>query len=127
MSEHIDSNTAQKLATRAFNASSRVAFGQAKKVRFKGKNQLDSLEGKTNKTGIRWVSETLLWGDLRIELYLTTYDPVITYGLKSRVKYVRLVRRRINGKTFYYAQLVCEGKPFQKPKSGEPRRGIIAF
>ncbi len=27
LSEHIDANTAQKLATRAFNASSRVAFG----------------------------------------------------------------------------------------------------
>ncbi|MFB2934356.1 zinc ribbon domain-containing protein [Aerosakkonemataceae cyanobacterium BLCC-F154] len=115
--KHIDSNTAQKLATRAFNASIKVAFGQAKKVRFKGKNQLDSLEGKTNKTGIRWVNETLVWGNLQLKPYLTTYDPVITHGLKSRVKYVRLVRRRINGKTFYYAQLVCEGKPFQKPKN----------
>ena len=48
---HIDSNTAQKLANRGFNASQRVAFGIAKKVRFKGKNQLDSLEGKANTTG----------------------------------------------------------------------------
>lgn len=115
--KHIDSNTAQKLATRAFSASEKVAFGQAKKVRFKGKNQLDSLEGKTNKTGIRWVNETLVWGNLQLKPYLTTYDPVITHGLKSRVKYVRLVRRRINGRTFYYAQLVCEGKPFHKPKN----------
>ncbi|MFZ1029706.1 MAG: transposase [Limnoraphis robusta] len=115
--EHIDSNTAQKLATRAFNASFRVAFGQAKKVRFKGKNQLDSVEGKTNKTGIRWINETLVWGDLQLKPYLTTYDPVMIHGLNSRVKYVRLVRRRIGGKTFYYAQLVCEGKPFPKPKN----------
>jgi len=117
LSEHIDSNTAQKLATRAFNASAKVAFGQAKKVRFKGKNQLDSLEGKTNKTGIRWVNDTLVWGNLQLKPYLTTYDPVITHGLKSRVKYVRLVRRRINSKALYYAQLICEGKPFQKPKN----------
>ena len=117
LSDHIDANTAQKLATRAFNASIRVAFGKAKKVRFKGKNQLDSLEGKTNKTGIRWVKETLVWGNIQLKPYLTTYDPVITHGLNSRVKYVRLVRRRINGKVFYYAQLVAEGKPFQKPKN----------
>ncbi|MCL1470692.1 zinc ribbon domain-containing protein [Argonema antarcticum] len=117
MGEQIDSNTAQKIATRAFNASCRVAFCQAKKVRFKGKNQLDSLEGKTNKTGIRWVNKTLVWGNLQLKPYLTTYDSVISYGLSCRVKYVRLVRRRINSKTFYYAQLVCEGKPFQKPKN----------
>lgn len=117
--EHIDSNTAQKLATRAFNASCRVAFGQAKKVRFKGKNQLDSLEGKTNKTGIRWVNENLVWGGIKLKPYLTTYDPVMIHGLNNRVKYVRLIRRRIGnkGKTFYYAQLVCEGKPFLKPKN----------
>ncbi len=33
---HIDANTAQKIATRAFSAVQRVAFGQAKRVRFKG-------------------------------------------------------------------------------------------
>lgn len=115
--KHIDSTTAQKLATRAFKATQKVALGQAKKVRFKGKNQLDSLEGKSNKTGIRWVKETLVWGNLQLKPYLTTYDPVITHGLNSLIKYVRLLRRRLNGKVFYYAQLVCEGKPFQKPKN----------
>ncbi|MFB2935083.1 zinc ribbon domain-containing protein [Aerosakkonemataceae cyanobacterium BLCC-F154] len=115
--EHLDSTTAQKLATRAFKASQKVALGQGKKVRFKGKNQLKSLEGKTNKSGIRWVKETLIWGELKLKPYLTTYDPVITHGLNSPIKYVRLLRRRLNGKVFYYAQLVCEGKPFRKPKN----------
>jgi len=27
------------------------------------------------------------------------------------------LRRRFYGKVFYYAQLVCEGKPFRKPKN----------
>ena len=53
IAQHIDANTAQKLATRAFQAVERVNLGKAKKVRFKSKNQLDSLEGKTNTTGIR--------------------------------------------------------------------------
>jgi transposase len=114
---HIDSNTAQKLATRAFNASQKVAFGIAKKVRFKGKNQLDSLEGKVNTTGIRWHTEQLVWGKLKLQPYLKNNDPVILHGLASRIKYVRLVRRRFNNKTRYYAQLVCEGKPFTKPKN----------
>ena len=36
---HLDSFTAQKLATRAFDAQRRVALGKARRVRFKGKNQ----------------------------------------------------------------------------------------
>ena len=115
--EHIDSNTAQKLATRAFNASQKVAFGLAKKVRFKGKNQLDSLEGKANTTGIRWLNQALVWGKLKLQPYLKGNDPVILHGLSSRIKYVRLVRRRLNKKTRYYAQLICEGQPFVKPKN----------
>jgi putative transposase len=34
--------------------------------------------------------------------------------LAARVKYVRLVRRRIGERTRYAAQLICEGKPYQK-------------
>jgi transposase len=30
---------------------------------------------------------------------------------------VRLVRRRLNNQTRYYAQLICEGQPFIKPKN----------
>jgi len=43
----IDSTTAQKIATRAFSAVQRVAFGKAFRIRFKGKNQFKSVEGKT--------------------------------------------------------------------------------
>jgi DNA-nicking Smr family endonuclease len=41
--DHIDSNTAQKLATRAYKAVEKVLFGKAKKARFKGNNQMDSV------------------------------------------------------------------------------------
>ncbi len=49
IAEHIDSNTAQKLATRAYQAANRVCLGQANNVRFKSqKRGLDSVEGKSN-------------------------------------------------------------------------------
>jgi len=115
--EHIDSNTAQTLATRAFKASQRLLFGRAKRVRFKGKNQMDSLEGKTNKQGIRWAKGSFVWGDLKLSPLLKSNDPVILHGLNSRIKYVRLVRRKYNGKNRFYAQLVNEGKPLQKPSN----------
>jgi transposase len=117
LGDHIDSNTAQKLATRAYKAVEKVLFGQAKKVRFKGKNQMDSVEGKSNKSGIKWKGEAVEWGGLQLAALMTTLDPVILHGLNSKVKYVRLVRRKINGRHRFYAQLVCQGKPFVKPKN----------
>lgn len=117
LSDHIDSNTAQKVATRAYKASEKALFGKAKKVRFKGKNQMDSVEGKSNKSGIKWKGEALVWGGLQLAARITSNDPVILHGLNSKVKYVRLVRRKINGRNRFYAQLVCQGKPFIKLKN----------
>jgi transposase len=114
---HIDSNTAQKLATRAYKAVEKVLFGQAKKVRFKGKNQMDSVEGKSNKSGIKWKGEAVEWAGIELKALMASNAPVILHGLNSKVKYVRLVRRKISGNNRFYAQLVCEGKPFIKPKN----------
>ncbi len=113
--DHLDANTVQKLATRAYQASEKVMFGRAKKVRFKGKNQLDSLEGKTNKSGIRWKDGKVVWLGLELEPIIEGYDPVIQHGLATQVKYVRLVRRKRNGKNLFCVQLINEGTPFQKP------------
>jgi putative transposase len=117
ISEHIDSNTAQKLATRAYKAVEKVLFGQAKSVRFKGKNQMDSVEGKSNKSGIRWKGEAVEWGGLQLKALISRNDPVILHGLNSKVKYVRLVRRKVSGLNRFYVQLISEGKPFIKPKN----------
>jgi hypothetical protein len=50
--EHIGIHIAQKIATRAFKAVQKKAFWKANNVRFKGKNQFDTLEGKNNDTGL---------------------------------------------------------------------------
>jgi putative transposase len=111
---HLDANTIQKIATRAFKALERLMFGKAKKVRFKLYGQFASLEGKTNKQGIRWTGNGVEWSGLKLQGIINN-DPVILHGLNSKVKYVRLVRRILNQKTYWFAQLVCEGMPYQKP------------
>jgi transposase len=115
--EHIDAHTGQKIATRAFNAAEKVLLGKTRRVRFKGKNQLDSVEGKSNAAGIRWKGDRVEWSGLKLAALLTTNDPVILHGLNSKVKYVRLVRRKVGNHNRFYAQLVCQGKPFVKPKN----------
>jgi transposase len=126
LGQHLDINTTQKVATRAFQAVRQYAVGRRGKPRFKGLNHLDSVEGKTNGSGIRWREGVVKWLGLRLRAVVDWSDPVIVHGLQSRVKYVRLVRRRLNGKVRYWAQLVCEGKPYQKPEHtvGAGRVGI---
>jgi putative transposase len=124
--EHLDINSIQKLATRAFKAVQQYGFGKRGRPRFKGRNQMDSVEGKTNKQGIRWREERVEWLDLKLEAVVDQNDPVIAHGLAARVKYVRIVRRKIKGRNRFYVQLVCEGRPYQKPKNylGEGDAGL---
>jgi hypothetical protein len=117
IAQNLDSNTQQTIATRAFKASEKVLFGRAKKVRYKVPNRFKSVEGKTNKQGIRWKDNQLVWGDLKIKPIIDWDNPVILHGLTSKVKYVRILWREINGKRRWYVQLINEGVPYQKEKN----------
>ncbi len=116
LGEHLDSLTIQKLATRAYGAANRLLLVQAKRVRFKGKHQLDSVEGKTNTSGIRWCGDRVEWKGVVLPALLHPADPVEAHGLACPVKYVRLVRRKLGQRHRFYAQLVCEGLPYRKPQ-----------
>ncbi|NJM72068.1 MAG: transposase [Scytonema sp. RU_4_4] len=117
IAEKVDSTAQQKLATRAFKASERVMLGMASSVRYKVPSRFRSMEGKSNKTGIRWKDDYLVWGKLVLQPILDLDNPVIRHGLESPVKYVRLLWRILNGKRRWYAQLVNEGLPCQKPQN----------
>ena len=123
--EHVDAVIGQTLTKRAFQAVNRMALGQAKKVRFKGRrglHQIGGLEGKSNHAGLRWRDGALHWGSLVLPMKTKAdRDPVIAYGLTQRIKYVRLVRHPIRGRVRWFARLVCEGLPMRKldPKTGQ--------
>ena len=117
LGDHLDSQAIQKMATRAYQAVEQHAYGKRGKPRFKGKNQFDSVEGKSNRTGIRWRDDHVAWLGLKLRAVIDQDDPVVLHGLQSRVKYVRIGRRKIKGRNRFYAQLICEGKPYQKPKN----------
>lgn len=117
LGEHLDSHVIQKLATRAFNAVNEYALDRRGRPRFKGKNQFDSLEGKTNRNGIRWRDDQVEWLGLLLPAIIDDRDPVIAHGLAAPIKYVRIVRRKLNGRNRFYVQLVNEGKPYVKENS----------
>ena len=114
--QHLDAHAAQKLAARAYDAVDGWLLGKRGRPRFKGKNQFDTLEGKTNKAGLRFRQDRLEWRGLVLKALIDSEDPVVAHALASRVKFVRLVRRKIRGKHRFSVQLVCEGRPYQKPE-----------
>jgi hypothetical protein len=126
ITEKIDAQVVQKIATRAFKASEKVLFGQAKKVRFKVPTRFKSVEGKTNKQGLRWKDNQVVWTGLKIDPIIDQDNLVIQHGLNSPIKYVRLLWREINGKRRWYVQLINEGQPYQK-ENNYVSNGIVGL
>lgn len=114
---NIDSQVGQKIGTRVFNAFQKMMFGEAKKVYFKRYGEMESVEGKSNKTGIRFVNNTLIWKGLSIPVIVRKQDVYAHLALQDKVKYVRIKRAFLKGKYVYYAQLVLEGIPPQSYNS----------
>ena len=124
--DHVDSLTAQKIATRAFNAVKEYSFGKRGKPRFKGKNQLKSVEGKNNDSGIKWKNNRVVWSGLEIK---PKFDPkdkhgVQAHALDSKVKFSRMVKRTIKGKSRFFVQLVLAGNPKIKHEAGSEIIGL---
>lgn len=117
LGEHLDANTVQKLATRAYLATHRYAIGQSGQPRFKGKNWFDSVEGKSNASGILWRDNTVKWLGLELPAIINPDDEVVAHGLSCPIKFVRVLRRKLNGRNRFYAQLICEGQPCRKTKN----------
>jgi hypothetical protein len=81
IAQKIDSNSVQTLATRAFKAAERLLFGKARKVRYKVPNRFNSIENKTNKQGLRWKDNCLVWGKLKLQARIDWENPVQLHGL----------------------------------------------
>ncbi len=124
-SENIDSFTAQKIATRVWSAFEDLLFGDGEIVHFKKYGELDSLEGKSNKTGIRFKDGFLIWNGLKISVKIDYNNPYEYQALKDEICYCRIKRRFIKGKYKYYLQIVFKGVPPMKiNKDGEVKRHI---
>lgn len=118
--KNIDAFTAQKVATRCFSAFQGLMFHTAKKVNYKSYDDLNSLEGKSNETGIRFRNNVLLWNGLTIPVLIKNNDVYAKTSLENKIKHCRIARKMIKGKYHYYAQLVLDGiPPIKMTPSGE--------
>ncbi|MCQ6963911.1 transposase, partial [Methanolobus chelungpuianus] len=86
-------------------------FLESKRVYFKKYGELNSLEGKSNGTGIKFQDDKLVWNKLEISAIIKKSDEYAQMALENKIKYCRILRRFIRGKYKYYIQLVLEGMP----------------
>ena len=124
--DNIDSFTAQKIVTRCFSAFQKLMLHQSNRVYFKKYGEMNSVEGKSNKTGLRFVDNKLTWNGLVIDVIIDKNDEYAHISLLNKIKYCRVVRKLIRGKYKYYVQLVLEGSPPIKynKETGEVKHSI---
>ena len=124
--DNIDSFTAQKIATELWKSYDKLFYGNGKKVYFKRFGELNSLEGKSNKTGIRFKDDMIIWNGLEIPV-LIDYNNYYEYqAMQSDICYCRIIRKYIRNKYKYYVQIVFKGNPPIKinTKTGEIKHHI---
>ena len=117
--KHLDTHICQKIATRVYIASNEYILKKRGKPRFKRKGWISSLEGKSNKSGIRFRDSCICWNGLQLKILFDKKDKhgVQAHALNCKTKYVRIVKRKIKGKIRFFAQLIQEGNPFIKEKN----------
>ena len=119
--KNLDSHTVQKIATRCFEAFKGKIYHTAKKIHFKKYGELQSLEGKTNASGIKFRNNTLVWNGLSIKVFVDPTDVYAQMALLRSIKYCRVLKRGTN----YYLQLILEGiPPVKLDKNGEFRHKV---
>lgn len=126
--ENIDAFTAQKIASQLWKAYEKLFFDNGQLIHFKRKDEMFSLEGKSNKTGIRFYEEdaTLKWNGLVIRVVIDKKNNYEVEALQNKIAYCRIIQKYIKGKHKYYLQIVFKGKnPIKYNKdTGEIKNSI---
>ncbi len=112
----LGSQECQKIATRAYKAVERLRYHQADKVNFKSKYDNFSIEGKSNKQGVRFdeANCSIKYNKCNFKLKIKRNDQYAMLALMDIVKYVRIYPKTIRGKRRWFAQLILKGNPPSK-------------
>ena len=114
--QNIDSFTAQKIATNLWKAYEKLLFGEGECIHYKKFGELNSMEGKSNKAGIRFRDGKIVWNGLKMPVKTDSNNDYEHQAMLSEIAYCRIVRKFIKGKCRYYIQLVFKGRPPIKTK-----------
>ena len=124
--KNIDSFTAQKIATTLWKSYDKQFYGNGKRVYYKKYGDMNSLEGKSNSTGIRLVDERLVWNGLNIPVVIDWNNLYEYQAMQSEISYCRIVRKFVRNKYKFYVQVVFKGTPPTKfnKETGEIKHSL---
>lgn len=123
--KNIDSKTAQALASRAWKALEKLIYSNAERVNFVRFDELYSVEGNWNASGITYRDGVIKWNKLNMPVIIKNNDIYAQKAIQDRIKYCRIIRKMIRGKYKFYVQLVMEGlPPIKVNQDGEIKRDI---
>ena len=120
----IDANTVQALSARVIKAIDKIRFGNAKKVKFIRYNEMYSIEGLTNRQGIRYRDGKIYFNNLSLGCVIRKNDKYAQLALQDKVKYCRIIKRQKGNKNIYYIQLILAGIPPKKREIGQGEVGL---
>ena len=119
---NIDSFTAQKIATRLWNAYEDLIFGDGKDINYRRFGTFNSFEGKSNNTGIKIKDGSLVWNGLNIPVKIDFNNPYESTAMLNKIAYCRIVRKYVRNKYKFYVQIVFKGAV---PNKIDAKTGVI--
>lgn len=124
--DNIDSFIAQKIATNLWKAYDKLLYGNGNSVHYKKYNSLNSLEGKSNNTGIKFKKDKLLWNGLSIPVKIDYNNPYEYQAMQNVIAYCRVIRKFVRNKYKFYLQIVFRGVAPTKinKETGEVKNNI---
>lgn len=119
----------QKQATKAWQAVEKLHYGKSKYITKHRRKDETSVEGKSNKTGLRYSNGLIMIGkNHHFPIVVNKNDEYAKQILKNpAAKYVRLLRRLEHGETKYYAQLILKGTPPEKHKFNTKSKMVLGL
>lgn len=140
LGNHLGTRSIKTIATKAFVWIKEYAFDPDRgRPRFKQYGEYNSVESSEPRreilleqaegeyfvhwpVGMLWNPELNKFQDrgliIKMKTIVDLNNETIAHGLSCRLKYIRIVRRDLNGKIRFYAQLVNEGQPLKRFKLG---------
>lgn len=110
-SKNIDSHTARGITSSLWIAYEKLFYKGGEHIHYKKYDSFNSLEGNSNKTGIRFRNDMILWNGLKMPVVIDYDNYYENQVLKSEIAYCKIVRKFVRNKYKYYVQIVFKGTP----------------
>jgi len=114
----LSSQQVQKEATRVWEGTQKVLYGNGKELHFKKFKDFDTICGKTNTNGIKFNKSnySITWNGLNIRCKLPKDKDYITEALDSDISYCELKRLMFPNGWHYYVNIYLKGDAPHKIK-----------